>query len=92
MGGPPAADGSFSPSERAAVYRAIFERRDCRRFLPDQAGGAPGQARPRPWPGEARAQRSRLKTGRPAAVKALQREAMTPRKELLEAPRAPARS
>jgi 5,6-dimethylbenzimidazole synthase len=26
---------AFSPSERAAVYRAIFERRDCRRFLPD---------------------------------------------------------
>ena len=25
----------FSLSERAAVYRAIFERRDCRRFLPD---------------------------------------------------------
>jgi 5,6-dimethylbenzimidazole synthase len=25
----------FSESERAAVYRAIFERRDCRRFLPD---------------------------------------------------------
>jgi 5,6-dimethylbenzimidazole synthase len=25
----------FSDSERAAVYRAIFERRDCRRFLPD---------------------------------------------------------
>jgi 5,6-dimethylbenzimidazole synthase len=28
-------DHSFSPAERAAVYRAIFERRDCRRFLPD---------------------------------------------------------
>jgi 5,6-dimethylbenzimidazole synthase len=28
-------DFSFSPSERAAVYRAIFERRDCRHFLPD---------------------------------------------------------
>ena len=27
--------GGFSESERAAVYRAIFERRDCRRFLPD---------------------------------------------------------
>lgn len=27
--------GPFSESERAAVYRAIFERRDCRRFLPD---------------------------------------------------------
>src|SRR5437660_1644423 len=26
---------AFSPSEQAAVYRAIFERRDCRRFLPD---------------------------------------------------------
>jgi 5,6-dimethylbenzimidazole synthase len=26
---------AFSPSERAAVYRAIFERRDCRHFLPD---------------------------------------------------------
>jgi 5,6-dimethylbenzimidazole synthase len=26
---------AFSPSERAAVYRAIFERRDCRQFLPD---------------------------------------------------------
>jgi 5,6-dimethylbenzimidazole synthase len=25
----------FSESERAAVYRAIFSRRDCRRFLPD---------------------------------------------------------
>jgi 5,6-dimethylbenzimidazole synthase len=25
----------FSDAERAAVYRAIFERRDCRRFLPD---------------------------------------------------------
>src|SRR5262245_49944241 len=25
----------FSPSEREAVYRAIFERRDCRRFLPN---------------------------------------------------------
>jgi len=29
------ADQAFSPDERAAVYRAIFERRDCRRFLPD---------------------------------------------------------
>jgi 5,6-dimethylbenzimidazole synthase len=27
--------GAFSEAERAAVYRAIFERRDCRRFLPD---------------------------------------------------------
>ena len=27
--------GAFSDAERAAVYRAIFERRDCRRFLPD---------------------------------------------------------
>ena len=26
---------TFSEAERAAVYRAIFERRDCRRFLPD---------------------------------------------------------
>lgn len=26
---------SFTPGERAAVYRAIRERRDCRRFLPD---------------------------------------------------------
>ena len=26
---------AFSPDERAAVYRAIFERRDCRRFRPD---------------------------------------------------------
>jgi 5,6-dimethylbenzimidazole synthase len=26
---------AFSPTERAAVYRAIFERRDCRHFLPD---------------------------------------------------------
>jgi 5,6-dimethylbenzimidazole synthase len=26
----------FSETERAAVYRAIFERRDCRRFLPDR--------------------------------------------------------
>jgi 5,6-dimethylbenzimidazole synthase len=26
---------AFSASEQAAVYRAIFERRDCRRFLPD---------------------------------------------------------
>jgi 5,6-dimethylbenzimidazole synthase len=25
----------FSPAEREAVYRAIFERRDCRRFLPE---------------------------------------------------------
>jgi 5,6-dimethylbenzimidazole synthase len=28
-------DLAFSPGERAAVYRAIFERRDCRRFRPD---------------------------------------------------------
>jgi 5,6-dimethylbenzimidazole synthase len=35
MPGPGAGDGAFSPDERAAVYRAIFERRDCRRFLPD---------------------------------------------------------
>ncbi len=28
-------DHAFSESEREAVYRAIFERRDCRRFLPD---------------------------------------------------------
>ena len=27
-------DHAFSPEERAAVYRAIFERRDCRHFLP----------------------------------------------------------
>src|SRR5262249_30904330 len=27
--------GAFSGTERAAVYRAIFERRDCRRFLPE---------------------------------------------------------
>jgi 5,6-dimethylbenzimidazole synthase len=26
---------TFSSAEREAVYRAIFERRDCRRFLPD---------------------------------------------------------
>ena len=26
---------AFSASEQAAVYRAIFERRDCRRFLPE---------------------------------------------------------
>jgi 5,6-dimethylbenzimidazole synthase len=26
---------AFSEAERAAVYRAIFERRDCRQFLPD---------------------------------------------------------
>ena len=26
---------AFTASEREAVYRAIFERRDCRRFLPD---------------------------------------------------------
>ncbi|HEX8203805.1 MAG TPA: 5,6-dimethylbenzimidazole synthase [Isosphaeraceae bacterium] len=31
----PDPDLAFSPAERAAVYRAIFERRDCRRFLPD---------------------------------------------------------
>ena len=28
-------DLAFSPGERAAVYRAIFARRDCRRFRPD---------------------------------------------------------
>ena len=28
-------DHAFSDAERAAVYRAIFERRDCRHFLPD---------------------------------------------------------
>ena len=28
-------DLAFSPAERAAVYRAIFERRDCRRFRPE---------------------------------------------------------
>jgi 5,6-dimethylbenzimidazole synthase len=28
-------ESDFSESERAAVYRAIFERRDCRQFLPD---------------------------------------------------------
>src|SRR3954449_12717934 len=28
-------DHAFTPQERAAVYRAIFERRDCRRFRPD---------------------------------------------------------
>src|SRR5512135_1405292 len=28
-------DHAFSQAERDAVYRAIFERRDCRRFLPD---------------------------------------------------------
>src|SRR5262249_16345588 len=28
-------ESDFSEAERAAVYRAIFERRDCRRFLPD---------------------------------------------------------
>lgn len=28
-------DHAFSAEERAAVYRAIFERRDCRHFLPD---------------------------------------------------------
>lgn len=28
-------DGAFSEEERDAVYRAIRERRDCRRFLPD---------------------------------------------------------
>lgn len=33
MPGPP--NWSFSPAERSAVYRAIFERRDCRKFLPD---------------------------------------------------------
>src|SRR4051812_34033560 len=26
---------AFSTTERDAVYRAIFERRDCRHFLPD---------------------------------------------------------
>ena len=31
----PDPDLAFSPQERAAVYRAIFERRDCRRFRPD---------------------------------------------------------
>ena len=31
----PDQDPSFAPAERAAVYRAIFERRDCRRFRPD---------------------------------------------------------
>jgi 5,6-dimethylbenzimidazole synthase len=31
----PSRDLAFSPEERAAVYRAIIERRDCRRFLPD---------------------------------------------------------
>jgi 5,6-dimethylbenzimidazole synthase len=31
----PDPDLAFSPAERAAVYRAIFERRDCRRFRPD---------------------------------------------------------
>jgi len=29
------ADHAFSTDERAAVYRAIFERRDCRHFRPD---------------------------------------------------------
>ncbi len=28
-------DHAFSPDERAAVYRAIFGRRDCRHFRPD---------------------------------------------------------
>lgn len=28
-------DLAFTAEERAAVYRAIFERRDCRHFLPD---------------------------------------------------------
>ena len=28
-------DHAFSDSERAALYRAIYERRDCRHFLPD---------------------------------------------------------
>jgi 5,6-dimethylbenzimidazole synthase len=28
-------ESDFSESERAAVYRSIFGRRDCRRFLPD---------------------------------------------------------
>jgi 5,6-dimethylbenzimidazole synthase len=28
-------DHAFSPTERAAVYRAIFARRDCRHFRPD---------------------------------------------------------
>jgi len=27
---------AFSPDQIAAVYRAIFERRDCRRFVPDE--------------------------------------------------------
>lgn len=31
----PAGDTPFSASDREAVYRAIFSRRDCRRFLPD---------------------------------------------------------
>jgi 5,6-dimethylbenzimidazole synthase len=30
----------FSESERAAVYRAIFERRDCRQFLPEPLDNA----------------------------------------------------
>ncbi|AGA26661.1 5,6-dimethylbenzimidazole synthase [Singulisphaera acidiphila] len=30
---------AFSDAEREAVYRAIFERRDCRRFLPDPLPG-----------------------------------------------------
>jgi 5,6-dimethylbenzimidazole synthase len=29
-------DLAFSPEERAAVYRAIFERRDCRHFVPGE--------------------------------------------------------
>jgi 5,6-dimethylbenzimidazole synthase len=28
-------ESDFNEDERAAVYRAIYERRDCRRFLPD---------------------------------------------------------
>lgn len=35
MPDPEATDHAFSPAERAAVYRAIFERRDCRHFRPD---------------------------------------------------------
>lgn len=31
------ADHAFSPSERAAVYRAIYQRRDMRRFVPGSA-------------------------------------------------------
>src|SRR4051812_26337200 len=35
MGDPARVAFEFSEIERAVVYRAIFERRDCRRFLPD---------------------------------------------------------